>query len=264
MNDKLTQAILGFRLWPLTPDGLGAATSRKGWQPGVNQAECQKIDMYSLFGRYTQEGCEHAPQQDCACGLYAWHTLDQLAEYNPSVGMRLYGAVAGWGRMFSHHDGWRSEYARVVAFAVKDDTPFMRAIAQVVADQYKVPLVPFDMLQLQGALHAQPMPAEHIPERQVDDYSSALMQAFGSLMYGQASIPLKSGAAAKKAKSRNPYLNQLYWPSPPSLPKFAFTDLGDDSPVKPATPGEAIAEIKKKQSAWRPPDRRSSQWRQSR
>lgn len=64
-----------------------------------------------------------------------------------------------------HATGWRAEYARILALAVGDDaTDFERAMAAGIAQHHQVPLVPFDMLQLEGARHASGVPEALIPE----------------------------------------------------------------------------------------------------
>lgn len=266
MSDKLTQAVLGFRMWPITPNGLGAATNRPGWEPGINTAKCAQpeADTSSVRGmRYfyvdTRLKQPHtAPHRDCHCGLYAWGTLDQLNDYRYDPGMSIYGAVAGWGKVISHKQGWRAEKVRVLAFAVRQDTPFMRAIAQTIADQYKVPLVPYDMLQLQGALHAQPMPEEHIPEpppRQEYDpstmalYNLAFNAVWGQPQYGWYSSTTSLQPPAKPSGQYAKFING-HW----TLEDDAFD-------LKKSKPGDLIAELKKK--TYRPPESRGAQFKRS-
>lgn len=163
----------------MTPEGLGAATGRAPWVPGVNVADCQhRNGTAATDARFIYEpavGPHDPPSRDCGCGLYAWHTLTRLAVYDEQRRMnalfggsgrelRVFGAVAGWGRVITHRDGWRAEKARVLAFAVKEDTPFMRHLGDMLKGMYGVPLVPFDMLQLEGARHAAAVPNSLLPK----------------------------------------------------------------------------------------------------
>jgi glycine cleavage system H lipoate-binding protein len=140
----LTQALPGFRAWTLTRDGwLRPATGGAGWEPGVNAARCG-------------HGLGHAsPAAGCMCGLYAFHTVHrQLA------GEAVIGAIAAWGEMHVHRDGFRAGRARVLALAEPGRRlPVDRAALARAARRYGVPLVPRDVLAPVAALQTGSLPA---------------------------------------------------------------------------------------------------------
>jgi len=102
----LAAEVLGFRGWRVSPSGLlMSAAADDGWVPGENVAICPR-------------GMHQAPASGCGCGLYAHY---DFASVPASMGARdregvMIGAVAGWGRVILHPDGWRAERARVLAF----------------------------------------------------------------------------------------------------------------------------------------------------
>lgn len=225
---SLDHAVLGFREWPITKDGLGAVTGRAPWVPGVNVADCEHRNGHgprqdgTLIGFYLSSKGEviepHVPPSaECGCGLYAWHTLDGVLDYHHQRSMwslvegkalTIYGAIAGWGRTYAHRDGWRAEKARILAFAVRDDTEFMQALGRFLADMYKVPLVPFDMLQLEGARHAAAVPDDMLPKKlpriDVDHYINSRGVVYFSnhltSMSGSWSLAVEPGSAKPKRK----------------------------------------------------------------
>lgn len=109
MTDRtpdLAAEVLGFRGWRVAPSGLlMSAAADDGWVPGENVATCPR-EMHP------------APQTGCGCGLYAHYELGQVpasVSFDRNNGGILVGAVAGWGRVILHPDGWRAEFAKVIA-----------------------------------------------------------------------------------------------------------------------------------------------------
>ncbi len=102
----LAAAVLGFRGWRVAPSGLlMSASADDGWVPGDNLATCPR-------------GMHPAPKAGCGCGLYAHYELEtvpQSVNFGGNNGGIMVGAVAGWGRVILHPDGWRAEYAKVIA-----------------------------------------------------------------------------------------------------------------------------------------------------
>lgn len=220
---SLDHAVLGFREWPITKDGLGAVTGRAPWVPGVNVADCEHRNGHdpgqdgTLIGFYLSSKGEviepHVPPSaECGCGLYAWHTLDGVLDYHHQRSMwslvegkalTIYGAIAGWGRTYAHRDGWRAEKARILAFAVRDDTEFMQALGRFLADMYKVPLVPFDMLQLEGARHAAAVPEALLPPKPKPREPDPIVGSWQHLVYANPMSvrwTVESGGAKPKRK----------------------------------------------------------------
>lgn len=103
----LFEYALGFRAWDLQngilrPIGAGTAI----WDGGNEvRATCGK-------------GVVHrAPDQNCECGLYAWHSFENMMNDAMNSGARenrVWGAVVARGRLEVHRDGFRAEYMRPV------------------------------------------------------------------------------------------------------------------------------------------------------
>lgn len=139
----LTQALPGVRAFGLDADGrLLPATGGTPWEPGINVARC---------GR----GLGHlAPDPGCMCGLYAFHALHRQLRDSAVL-----AAIAAWGEMEVHRDGFRARFARVLALAdVSRRQPAMRAAVRRAAERYGVPIVPRLALAPVGALQTGQLP----------------------------------------------------------------------------------------------------------
>ena len=91
------------------------------WEAGRNEAVC-------LVSRWLvpDEPRHVAPGTGCSCGLYAVHDVDQLAGFtNLASDSFVLAGVAGTGIVRVHTDGWRAQFARIVAFSVElPEIPF--------------------------------------------------------------------------------------------------------------------------------------------
>jgi hypothetical protein len=123
----LSAEVLGFRGWKVAPSGLlMSAGVSDGWLPGENYAACSR-------------GLHPAPQKGCGCGLYAHYSLEDLSNsvnWGDESGT-IVGAVSGWGRVILHPDGWRAQYARVLALFRQGPAAALERAEQV----YNVPVV---------------------------------------------------------------------------------------------------------------------------
>lgn len=123
--------LIGFRCWrmPFGAPSLQSATSNHAWRRGVNEAICV--------------GSDHAaPDPWCGCGLYAFHQPTPLG----AAPRELAGAIAAFGDIEVYEEGFRAQYARVIALARLPDTPVTTIEAELVAAHYKVPLLTWDRL----------------------------------------------------------------------------------------------------------------------
>jgi hypothetical protein len=68
-----------------------------------------------------------APGKTCTCGIYAHKDPDRAIEYASEAGRSAWGAVALWGTVVEHHDGYRAEYAYPVR--LWSDSPHAAALA---------------------------------------------------------------------------------------------------------------------------------------
>ncbi len=177
----LTAEVLGFRGWHVAPSGLLLSSGvTDGWLPGENRAAC---------GR----GLHPAPQKGCGCGLYSHYSLEDLSRsvnWQGNDGV-LVGAVGGWGRVILHPDGWRAEYARVLALFRQGPAAALERAAEV----YSVPIVAgpleLDRLDLDAQEVQEAMKPE--PEGPRADGQMAGAFATGGVVQG-ASVLLTSPA----------------------------------------------------------------------
>ena len=141
------------RLWPITD-------TRRSWAPGINQARCNRPATGSLRLQWAiREGrafvapapLHDAPIAECDCGLYSWRRPPGWWVDGSSEAARLpgvVGAVASWGSLQVHDDGFRAQYACVVAIAQPDDvTPAELAELAAIARRYRAELVPLDQFE---------------------------------------------------------------------------------------------------------------------
>lgn len=172
----LSAEVLGFRGWHAAPSGLLLSSGvSDGWLPGVNEAAC---------GR----GLHPAPQKGCGCGLYSHYTLEHLSRsvnWQNQDGI-VVGAVGGWGRVILHPDGWRAQYAQVLALFRQGPAAALDRAAKL----YNVPIVagPLELDRLD--LEAEPVQEAMKPEAEGPEADGQMGGAFatGGLMMGGASI----------------------------------------------------------------------------
>lgn len=121
-----SQAIHGVRAWEVHEDRrdgpliAGWAVSHV-WPPGEPlRATCG--GWRHRRPRSRAGGPHLAPHPDCGCGIYAFHPgrldarrelLDKLARCEAGG---VLGAIAAWGRVEVHAQGFRAEWARPVRF----------------------------------------------------------------------------------------------------------------------------------------------------
>jgi hypothetical protein len=123
--------LIGFRCWrlPFGAPSLQSATSNHAWRRGVNEAICD-------------ESAHIAPHPHCQCGLYAFHRPTPLG----ATPRELAGAIAAFGDIEVYAEGFRAQYARVIALAQIPGMPVTTRDAKAVAAHYKVPLMAWDDL----------------------------------------------------------------------------------------------------------------------
>jgi hypothetical protein len=157
---KLPAAVIGYRAWRLEGPALCPAVSLLGpppWSRGVNRARC--------IGFVRTHDGHDAPVHGCSCGLHAFHDpLAALSYARNEVGPWCpiaFGAVVAWGRMEVAINGFRAEYAQIVAVD-----------SQAPAEYYGVPAVPFEELESVAREHGDPVPVELRPEQAADEDDS--------------------------------------------------------------------------------------------
>lgn len=199
----LTCEVLGYRQWKVNEDmRLASAIADTVWEPGVNEARCESLGPAFLQPRRPGPPVHDAPHHDCHCGFYALHepsfwyaqedddlTRGHLASRPGEQG--VCGLVAGWGRVEVHHEGFRSQFARVVAIAAPKNKRGA-VLARAVADEYGVPCVPRGELERVASEFGESVPVDVRPGKPKDPFADAGVQGFvygggGSSHYGGGS-----------------------------------------------------------------------------
>jgi hypothetical protein len=95
------------------------------------------------------------------CGLYASLTLQQTRTRG-LTGDYVVGAVIAWGRVIIHGtEGFRAEYAQVVALSPPPDPKIKGQWARKAAMRLGVPCVPFERLEQVGREFGNPIRWEY-------------------------------------------------------------------------------------------------------
>jgi hypothetical protein len=96
------EPIRGYRYWNVKKDFLESPFKTTNiWQAPDRTAACEN-ELHS------------APQTNCDCGIYAYYHLPSSKGLNSG---QVYGVVAGWGTIEMHSEGFRTEYARILALS---------------------------------------------------------------------------------------------------------------------------------------------------
>lgn len=187
---ELTHPVLGVRAWYLYPrknsplfentyptaediPGLYSTTCATQWWPGINKAECAPpfLIPHTAF----TPPCPHPPSPLCNCGLYAYHDLLMCVGHWSSYFIGGFGIIRGWGRMQLHPNGWRAQYAEVLALISGQPTPEHAAVKfwrpqtiGYLAKEFQVPVVPFDAFPAMMTEFGRSVPREMWP-RSNDD-----------------------------------------------------------------------------------------------
>jgi glycine cleavage system H lipoate-binding protein len=132
------EPLLGFRLWEIRDGILFGPAYDEPWAPGENVATCRQPTNHV------------APVDNCRCGFNAYHSRTPLASL---YGKRyVAGAMAAWGDIETHKDGFRAERACVVTLCFElGDGPERRSQIDAVARRYGVEAVPRAMLHSYAA-----------------------------------------------------------------------------------------------------------------
>jgi hypothetical protein len=170
-----SECVIGYRAWAIDPFlRLWSLTgyASEPWTPGTNIARCGRgnIEPGVYYTTSHAPDGHNSPHSDCGCGLYcrrrSGEVLDELEwpRYEEIRNPMVAGAVAVWGDLRVHRDGFRASHACVIALATQPTMPFqMRDLAALVADRYGVPLVAADEIEIEARRHGTPLPDEVAP-----------------------------------------------------------------------------------------------------
>jgi hypothetical protein len=168
-----SECVIGYRAWRADDQGLlwPLYSRRDPWLPGTNTARCHRswqtrLALRWLWGERDQRvfapASHSAPAQGCACGLYTWRRPSRRWNEHPALCTppRVVGAVASWGHIQVHADGFRAEHACVVALAYPDSHPDAGRALDPIATRYRVEIVPLSDLERAASRHGSPLPEE--------------------------------------------------------------------------------------------------------
>jgi hypothetical protein len=196
----LTAALPGFRAWMLGDAGeLIPYTGTVGaWEVGTTTAQCGRGKRHT------------APDPDCTCGIYAFHTMHPQLRAEPVL-----GAIAAWGDMEIHRDGFRAQHATVLALAGRATTK-LRAAAR----RYGVPVVPRAALLGLGTIATGALPPSLVDR--ADEGWLARRRGYADQLWVEASAgvvtigvnPAATGAIALPGWVRGEVIERFDRPEP--------------------------------------------------
>lgn len=163
--------VIGVRCWSsqlvggIYLRGIGPCRARPFavWRPGANKAVCGTPAAHETYAGMN----ELPPAPLCGCGLYAYHDYaDDIGRFpsEPTGKKSPVGIVRGWGRMHIHPDGWRAEYAEILALIENGD-----ARLRDVAARYGVPLLSERSMPNIAVEFGNPVPLRIRPRNRMQD-----------------------------------------------------------------------------------------------
>ncbi len=226
------ECVIGYRSWRLKDWALTPVTVGPPWRPGVNHARCRCHDndlttmlsamsMLRRGGKAAPAG-HSAPHEHCDCGYYAYHDL-AVARIRLSAG-EVVGAIAAWGNLEVHADGFRAEYAQIVALS-RPDTPERQDGFDFALQMYRVPDVPPSELAREAERHGRPLPSSARPSRLGAPEFETFVTGSGSI------LGAINQAAAVQLFGTLPKVPPVVWSPPKGASVLAGFDLASFDPV---------------------------------
>lgn len=102
---------------------LTPLTKSSPWHRGVNKAACNQA-----MGSGWALGKHEAPHQECACGFWAFPDPLSFIRNANSYLISVLGIVKLWGRVVVGSEGYRSEFAQILAILPNELTTTMDPI----------------------------------------------------------------------------------------------------------------------------------------
>lgn len=204
MTPDLTGKIIGFREWAgdnsLESTGVGGH-----WGRGVNVARCSQAHAWDHL----------SPGHDCQCGLYALHEVPEAyVGPGPWTGAQEMGAIAAWGKVEVHPNGFRAQYAEIIAlgFNRRWPTQWVKNTEEFAAD-YGVPAVEVEDLKQFALNYGSPVPKDLYPAQGGTKDLDPLV----TIASARQAMTAKQKAQWKQLGSRlragKSYHSQHYWSS---------------------------------------------------
>lgn len=231
-----SECVIGYRSWRLNDWVLTPLSVGGPWRPGINHACCHG-PFAAMMGGFWDAHVEQdgnaqrhkAPHANCVCGLYAYHEPPR----NPGP---IIGAIAAWGDLQVHPDGFRAEYAQIVALAEPANLHgSARDGFDLAVATYRVPVVPRELLEVEALQHGSPLPRSARPtkpptaltEKSISTVPSYLQFSGLTQQYAQQYM-ISFGAAARNAAQSLADLSKAASP-----PRRASNRQGPPRPQRP-------------------------------
>lgn len=154
--------IEGYRVFRPEREFLRSLNQSYVWEPGTNEALCLSSDKpvkawkNGSEGRVRVELDQHGriPSPICNCGFWFYRdpettwknygspppqtgTSSSFYLWPMDVGPRLLGKMRGWGRVIEGDQGWRSEFASLVALLTDEPEKY-----EAIIDRYELAVEP--------------------------------------------------------------------------------------------------------------------------
>jgi hypothetical protein len=139
-RERVNGEVIGFRRWWIGRDlNLLPLSAASRWEPGVQVARCSPMFISGYLATRPQDHA--APAINCDCGIYAHHAREALMDgpwpsYTVGDSWYVEGVIQAWGRLAVHAEGFRAEFARVVALALPEKYETLRFLVPAVARRY--------------------------------------------------------------------------------------------------------------------------------
>jgi hypothetical protein len=167
--------IIGYRFW-ITKDYAGnlglfsvyaLANSPYEWKPRINEAHCRALVL--PWFKKPHHNPDHlalhlAPDPDCECGFYALHSIDSsrlqilVSSHQKYNHKYVRGAIAAWGKVQVHREGFRAQYAQIIGFLADDP------LSHLFAERYGVGVYKSDDLVVHAQTIGEPLSPSLFPE----------------------------------------------------------------------------------------------------
>lgn len=135
-------SVLGYRSWRMGSGHYqlqGRLTLDRWPHNEPLEAGCRPPRIASL----ARKAEEHdVPDYDCLCGIYAYKSEDEMWRRSVVSVKSVFGAILAWGRIVEHAHGFRSQYAKPIAFVQRTYPNYdWDQLLEQIADLYGVPVL---------------------------------------------------------------------------------------------------------------------------
>lgn len=239
----LTQKVIGFRRWridekgDLRPVGWFGDGDDPAWSLGDERAVCRaeafgqrnpfligltgctcplcRPDLHAAPA--TAEAKHQAPHSGCQCGLYALHALPAgWDSFDPDTPI-VPGAVAVWGKLEVHADGFRAERARPVVLARSDEFSVkVNRWIETAARRRGIEVVDLSELHEYAAEFGAAVPEDMRPEKGPGPYEMILQAQLQSLSTSPRGGATRSSTASPFRLTASPLWTPESRPPRPS------------------------------------------------